>query len=75
MVITKSIYRAWQPLLDEGGFSQARIFSRLKQNGHNTTFERHLAINGKKISWLEGYWVAFLEWSPGNSIPQLPRKF
>jgi hypothetical protein len=34
-----------------------------------------LLVSGRRTTWQEGYWIAFLGWKPGTNPPRIVRTY
>jgi hypothetical protein len=52
------------------------ILDELKAQGINWHINRYgLKVRGKRTTWQEAYWIAFLGWKKGMAIPKIVKTY
>lgn len=52
------------------------IYTELIAEGFKVFVNRYgLKVSGKRTSWQEGYWMAFLGWKKGQNPPKIIRTY
>jgi hypothetical protein len=57
--------------------TQETILTELIREGHKARISTTgwLLVSGRRTTWQEGYWVAFLGWKPGANPPRITRTY